>query len=282
MTYIDFPNKKQKHPHYEHRSEKLDLKNSLFTSRRFHCVRKVSTKKKMLDSFGRISMHLNKKETSYVSTKDLDKVCFILINDYDDLRKKDLGVGPLNDGYLVAIKHFRRGYKVFYLYDPLPEDFSNFLAFFLNYTQKELTVYYTGRSINGGIQFLFGFLSREEIGDIISINSNRKAKVVFLTDCPQDGSVFDINVIADKNSPSKYLMSFYVEKLFDPESKESKRTHGICTYYFCKIIEHSPDITPQKLVDQMSSSIKRFKEIFRCDISEHELLNKPIFAGKFS
>lgn len=277
MKYIDFPNKRQRHPHYEHRAEKLDIKNNLFSAFRFQCVRRVSTHKKILKSFGRIGMRLNKKQTSIIAPEDLDKVCFILINDYDDIRKKDLGVGPLNDGYLVALKHFRLGFKIFYLYDPLKEDFTEFLTFFLKHTQKELTVYYSGRNCNGGITFFYGFLPRAVIGDIIALNANNKAHVIFLTDCPEDGSVFDINVVKDENSPTKNLISFYVEKKSDPESKECRKNHGICTYYFCKIIDRSPEITPGKMVDQMSTSVKRFNEIFRCDISEHALLNRPLF-----
>ena len=158
MIYIDYPNKKQKHPHYEHRTEKLDSKKSLFSTFRFQIARKVSTHRKILKSFGRIGMKLNKKDTSFICPTDLDKVCFILMNDYDDIKKKDLGVGPLNDGYLIAHKLFQRGFKIFYLYDCIKEEFSQFLAFFLKNTQKELTVYYSGRSCNGGIVFFYGFL----------------------------------------------------------------------------------------------------------------------------
>lgn len=280
MTYIDYPNKKQKHPHYEHRTEKLDQKNSNFSDRKFHHVRKVSTHKKILKSLGRIGMCLNYKTESSIRIEDLDKVCLILINDYDAIRKRDLGVGPLNDGYLVGLKHIRNGFKVFYLYDPKKEVFQNYLIFFLKNTREYLTVFYSGRSCNCGIDFYVGSLSKETIGDIISVNSNGKAHVLFITDCPAGGPVFDINIINDEDSPTRNLSSFYVEKLYDPESKRSKRTHGIFTYYFFKNAGNTPSITPSKMVEQISPQVKRFGEIVRCDVSDHHLSNSPIFNTK--
>ena len=54
MSYVDTPDKKQKHPHYEHRTTKLDRKDNEFSSKKFQQVRKVSTHKNLLKSFGRI------------------------------------------------------------------------------------------------------------------------------------------------------------------------------------------------------------------------------------
>ena len=131
MSYVDHPEKRQKHPHYEHRTQKLDRKDNEFSSKKFHQVRKVSTHKKLLRSFGRIGMCLNEKSTDSIPIGDLDKVCFILINDYDNDKDYDLGVGPLNDGYLIGLKHHRFGFKVFYLYNPRSDLFTSFLGFFI-------------------------------------------------------------------------------------------------------------------------------------------------------
>ena len=264
MTYVDQPDKKQKHPHYEHRSNKLDIKDNEFSSKKFQKVKNVSTHKNMLKSFGRIGMCLNEKTTSIISTADLDKVCFILINDYDD-EDKELGVGPLNDGYLIGLKHHRLGFKVFYLYNSKLEEYSPFLSFFMQNTIDALTIFYSGRDSNAeGIEFNNGTLSKSSIGQIISSSNNTKCNVMFITDCLSGGSVFDIEGCSN-------AISFSVNKANSNESKEAKRSHGIFTYYFCKIIGECPNITPNRLVERMNPSLDRFNEIFTVETNNKEL-----------
>ncbi|KAK8894827.1 hypothetical protein M9Y10_023265 [Tritrichomonas musculus] len=270
MQYVDTPDRKQKHPHYEHRSTKLDLKDNEFTSKQFQKVRKVSTHKILLKSFGRIGMCLNDKSSSIIQISDLNKVCFILINDYDE-EDKELGVGPLNDGYLVGLKHHRLGFKVFYLYNSRSEEFTTFLGFFMKNTSQALTVFYSGRDDNSeGIEFNNGSLSKSYINETITSNCNGKARVMFITDCLGGGSVFDIDGCTN-------TISFSVKKIGDIESKEVKRSHGIFTYYFCKITSDCPNITPNRLIERMNPSLNRFNEEFDCEFTNKELSEKPIF-----
>ena len=56
-------------------------------------------------------MCMNGKQSSDISVGDLDKVCFVLVNAYKDT-DDDLGISPLNDGYLVALNHYCLGFKV--------------------------------------------------------------------------------------------------------------------------------------------------------------------------
>ena len=270
MTYVDTPDKKQKHPHYEHRTTKLDLKDNEFSSKKFQQVRKVSTHKNLLKSFGRIGMRLNEKNTSDLPTCDLNKVCFILINDYDE-EDHELGVGPLNDGYLVGLKHHRLGFKVFYLYNPQSDEFASYLAFFLKNTTDALTIFYSGRDDNSeGIEFNNGSLSKSSISEIISSSPNNKSRVMFITDSLGGGSVFDIKGLSN-------AISFSVQKSGEIDSKEVKRTHGIFTYYFCKITSDCPNITPNRLVERMNPSLCRFNEVFTCEFNNKELGESPIF-----
>lgn len=270
MTYVDKPDKKQKHPHYEHRTIKLDLKDNEFSWKKFQQVRQVSTHKNLLKSFGRIGMRLNNNSTSTVSPDGLDQVCLILINDYDEDDKK-LGVGPLNDGYLVGLKHHRLGFKIFYLYNSRIEDFTRFLGFFMKNTKKSLTVFYSGRDDNSdGIEFNKGSLSKSSIQEIISQNCNENVKTIFITDCLGGGSVFDISNCSN-------AICFSVNKSVQNESGEIQRTHGIFTYYFCKITSESPYITPSRLVERINASINRFNEVFECQFSNKELVESPLF-----
>lgn len=282
MTYVDTPGKKQKHPHYEHRTEKLDKKNNEFSRKKFHRIRKVSTHKKLLESFGRIGMCLNNKSSNNINVSDLNKVCFILINSYED-KENDLGVGPLNDGYLVGLKHHRLGFKIFYLYNSRSDEFTSYLSFFTRNTSHSLTVFYTGRdsmySGTQGIEFNNGSLSASSISEIISQSENDKAQMIFITDSCNGGSVFGINEIKSNTTSSNplNLISFYVTKSSSPKSKDSIRSHGIFTYYFFKIISIKPNITPNGLVERINPSLSRFKEIVRFDLSKKELADRPIF-----
>ncbi|KAK8834137.1 hypothetical protein M9Y10_019525 [Tritrichomonas musculus] len=270
MSYVDVPDKKQKHPHYEHRTAKLDLKDNEFSSKKFQQVRKVSTHKKLLKSFGRIGMCLNNRATTSIPTEDLNKVCFIIMNDYDD-DDKELGVGPLNDGYLVGLKHHRLGFKVFYLYNSNCTQFTNFLSFLMTKTTESLTVFYSGRDDNAeGIEFDESTLSKGSISHIISSNNNDQLRLIFITDTIAGGSVFDIDGCQN-------AISFSVQKTNSNVEKEVERSHGIFTYYFCKIISDCPNITPNRLVERMNPSLTRFNEVFTCEFKAKELGETPIF-----
>ncbi|KAK8836862.1 hypothetical protein M9Y10_037387 [Tritrichomonas musculus] len=281
MTFVDIPDKKQKHPHYEHRTIKLDLHNNKFSSKKFHNIRKVSTQKKLIKSFGRIGMCLNGKNSESIPAKDFSKACFILVNSYEN-EDTDLGVGPLNDGYLVGLKHHRLGFKVFYLYNPQCNEFADLLGFFLKNTKDALTVFYSGRDMSScgtqGIEFMNGSLSKNEISKIIEENNNGKARVMFITDSLGGGSVFDIKTSNQKNGVAEpNMITFFVTKSCSPESKEGKRSHGIFTYYFCKITSERPNITPKRLLERMNPSLSRFSEIFRCQVTNQKLVDSPIF-----
>ncbi|KAK8865079.1 hypothetical protein M9Y10_010611 [Tritrichomonas musculus] len=61
-------------------------------------------------------MCLNEKSPSVIPTEDLRRVCMVLIKDTDQV-DKELGVVPLNDGYLIGLKHHRLGFKIMFLDD---------------------------------------------------------------------------------------------------------------------------------------------------------------------
>ena len=273
MSFVDIPNKKIKHPHYEHRTNKLDIKNNQFSSKKFQDIRKYSTKKKLIESFKRIGMCLNNKFPSELPINaNIDKVCFILMNDYAGDDDK-LGVGPLNDGYLIGLNHFRLDFKIFFLYNCTSNEYTSYLDYFIQHTTDKLTVFYSGRKdpMMDGIEFNDGTIIKLETDKIISKNCKyNQTHVMFITDCPCGGSVFNINGTSN-------VISFYTLKNKNDESEERKKMHGIITYYFCKFTSESPDITPNELADKMNSSLCRFDEIFECDMSCEDIGECSIF-----
>lgn len=273
MSFVDIPNKKLKHPHYEHRTSKLDSKDNKFTREKFQIIRKYSTHKKILESFKRIGMCLNNKQVSEIPNEnELDKVCFILMNDYED-EDDELGVGPLNDGYLIGSKEYRLGFKVFFLYNCSSQEFTNYLKYMIQNTKEILTVFYSGKKdpISKGIQFTDGTIIKLETDLIISKNCQyNQNRVIFITDCPCGGSVF-------KTKDCSNVISFSVKKKGKDETKAKKMTHGIATYYLCKFALDTPKMTPNQLIDQMNSSLSRFNEIFKCELSCKDFGDNPIF-----
>ncbi|KAK8852345.1 hypothetical protein M9Y10_017319 [Tritrichomonas musculus] len=83
---------------------------------------------------------MNERSTAHLPKEVLDNVCFIIINHYED-KRNELGVGPLNDGNLIAHLHHRLGYKVFYIHNTKSEIFVNDLGFFMKYAKVALTVF---------------------------------------------------------------------------------------------------------------------------------------------
>ena len=273
ISYVDSPNKKLMHPHYDHRTKKLDNKDSNFTCKQFQNIRKSSTQRNIIKSFRRIGMCINNTPISILPKKNLDKVCFIIINDYTTKDKK-LGVGPLNDGYLIGLEHYHLGCKIFYLHNSKINEFQILLQFFMNNTTNQLTIFYTGRDDGSeNIEFNNGILSKKYIEKVISSNCNGKLKIILITDTCGTGSVFDIR-------RCKNTVSFFVNKLKSDQSKEHQLSHGIFTYYLCKFIkENEKGITPNDLVKKINSSIDRFNEYFICEITSKELGDEPIFTN---
>lgn len=278
--YYDKPLKNQKHPHFEHRGAKLYKKNNEFSDKKFQKVRRVSNKKKLLQSFSRIGRCLNDLSPSDIPTENLQKVCLILFNNYDH-DKHDPKIGPMNDSYLIGLNHHRLGYKIFYLFNCKCQQYPQFLGFFLKYTLQQLTVFYSGRNtlITGtaGIEFKDNTITCTEFGKLIAENYNRRCKAVFISDSTSGGSVFDISTIAKETEPSN-IISLSAGKSTDPESKEGRRSHGIFTYYLCKILYECPSITPYRLAERMNPSLKRFNETFMCEVTDHNAENQPIFS----
>lgn len=194
--------------------------------------------------------------------------------------KHDPKVGPMNDGYLVGLNHHRLGFKVFYLNNCESNKYQEFLQFFLKHTLHQLTVFYSGRdtithSIHG-IEFKDRCISCSDFGKLISENYNSKCKIVFISDSTSGGSVFGIQFFSD-NSITSNIISFSVAKCTDPNSKEGRRSHGLFTYFLCKIIYECPNITPKKLSERINPSLKRFNETMICEYSNNELENQSFF-----
>lgn len=285
------PHKRQKNSRYERQAKKLYMaQDNCFRKQDFQFLRKNSTHSKLLGALNQIGVCLNDKNPETISIKNLDKVCFILVNTYDR-KDYDLGVGPLNDSYLLGMNLYKRGYKIFYLHNPRKSEFLVYSAFFLKNTQSDLTIFYSGRatafagSVNGKLSlninaFLFneGCTTADELGKILSDNMNPNVKVVLLSDCCGGGSAWDIR-IAKKFNPNlpPNILIFSANERKRVKEKTSKHTHGIFTFFFCTLINENPNITPKQLCNQINPLIKRFNKSVSCEKLTNCMDVSPIF-----
>lgn len=280
-TCYDKPDKKQKHPHYEHRTTKLLKKNNEFSEKKFQRVRKVSTQKKLHKAFKRIGRCLNHVSRNDMPKEGYDKVCLILINNFEH-HKHDPQIGAMNDGYLFGLYHHRLGFKVFYLNNCIEGNYSKYLQFFLFHTTENLTVFYSGPDTidfgSHGIEFKDKSVTSNQFGRLIARDNNGKSKIVFVSDCTTGGSVFDIQMVNKVNNPSpSEMISFSVNKSTDPNTKKGRRSHGLFTYYFCKILYDDPSISAQRLVERTNAFLGRFGESINCDTTNPLIMNESIY-----
>lgn len=235
----------------------------------------------LLKTMNKFSICLNSRSIENISYFNLNKVCFILINTYEN-ENEDLGIGPLNDGIHIALQYHRLHYKVYYLYNPKSSQFIEYLEFFLKNTSKALTVFYSGNDLPNNdvheIIFKNEKLQSCIVKKAISQNYNGKAKVMFITNSFNGGTVFDIQSIKHSNNQqSSNIISFWVKKeMNDLKQNEHKKSHGIFIYYFCKIISDSPKISPKELADKINPSICGFNEYLKYDISNPNLIEAPL------
>lgn len=275
--------KKQKKQQFKENSNKCDQKNNNISDKKSVQLPIDAAILGLLKTMARFGICLNNKPSTKILHDSLDNVCFVLINTYEK-KNQDLGIGPLNDSIQIGLYHHRLGYKVYYLFNPKSDEFTNYLSFFLQNTVKSLTVFYSGLDSSmcqiHDIEFKNGQLSSNVIKNIITQKCNGKAKIIFITDSYNGGSVFDINSIIHSNDrQTTNIISFSVKKETNSsDSKEKKRSHGIFVYYFCKLIGDNPNITPKDLVESINPSILPFNEVLKYEVSNQSLADSPIFS----
>ena len=281
-TCCDKPDKKQKHPHFDHRTNKMMKKNNEFSEKKFQKIRHVSNEKKLLKSFKRIGRCLNHVSRDEMPKEGYDKVCLILMNTLEH-KKHDPKIGALNDGYLFGLYHHHLGFRVFYLYNCIQGNYPKYLQFFIHNTTGTLTVLYSGpdtAETSGvhGVEFKDTTVTAYQLGHVISRDNNGKCKVIFVTDTRSSGSVFDISEVTTIGNPCpSKMLSFSMNKSTDPNTKEGRRTHGIFTYYFCKIIYDEPAVTAQRVVERINGHIGRFGQSINCEATDPSIMDDPVY-----
>lgn len=286
VPYIDTPDKPEIPSQYIHKAVKLDKKNNQFSDNAFQKVRKTSNLKRNLEAFHRIATCLNDTDLDTLPTDCINKVCLILMNTYPRDTEK-LGVGPSNDAYLMAMIHHKLGYKIAYLINPDMDKFTECLEFFVEKTAFALTIFYSGHDsssrynrVGHGIQFVTGErLSSVEFGEIVGGKSNGTSRILIISDVSCGRSIFSMKAAkSTDNAHCSEICTFTIDKS-QLSPKERRKSQGLFTYYFCKLIRQFPNSTPQDMVDMLNISFERFKETFSTLVSSDDINDKPLFIG---
>lgn len=286
FQYIDKPNIGLKRSAYIRKAVKLDNKDDQFSAKSFYKVRKSSTKSDVVDSFRRIGMCLNKISFSTLPKANISKVCFVTICNLDETNES-YGVGPLNDAYLFAFIHYKLGYKVVFLYNPDKSRFVKSLKFFTAHTTSCLALYYSGpdsyskiSQINHGILFNYNeYITDDEISILVGQYGDAALRVFVFQDGICGGTIVNIKTArsASKgNCPD--IVTFTVSKN-DLTPKEKRLSHGIYTYYFCKLIRQFSESSVRRMAELLNMSMKRFGVSVTPTVSGDELLERSMIQG---
>lgn len=286
FQYIDHPNRGTKRSTYIRKAVELDNKDDQFSNKKFEKVRRSSTKKDVIESFRRIGMCLNNAKLTQLPKDSIPKVCFVTICNLDETNES-YGVGPLNDAYLFAFIHYKLGYKVVFLYNPDKAKFISSITFFLKHTTSAMSIYYSGpdsyskiSQINHGIQFDYTeYLTDIELGVLVGQNSQAVTKILVFQDCICGGTIINIKTAKTTgkgNCPD--IVTFSVNKS-DLMPKDKRLSHGIFTYYFCKLIRQFSSSTVKRMGELLNMAMGRFRITFTPVASDDELLDRPMIAG---
>lgn len=283
---------------YEKKTERLELN---FPKSDFVKARRSSTISKSLQALKSVGTHLNSKKFDFISKDDLDRVCFVIVNTYKK-QNFHLGVGPMNDAYIVASNHHRRGYKVFFLHNSTCDEFLTYLKFFIQYTQISLTVFYAGRTTSiqkeikqndsGSLEqkknklvkamiFEQGYVIDNDIGILLANFKRNQAKFVFISDCCHGGPIweFDSPNFCLLNLPDN-IISISVEN--DEEISDYDKllitNDGIFTIWFWRISNEYPSVTPCQLKEKIAPQLKKFGLSVVYHSTSNNLYKEPIFV----
>lgn len=282
---------------YEKRVTKL---GNDFTKKKFIKARSSSTIVKRTHEIKKYGTCLKDRSSEFISKDSLDKVCFIIINTYKS-RHFHLGVGPMNDAIIVASDHKKRGYKVFYLHNSTRNQFLTYLKFFLQYTQKTLTIFYSGRTTTlqhekGNLYddntenhkdkfvkamiFEQGYVADLDIGTLLTNFKLSRLKVVFISDSCHYGPVWDFNspIFRFQNLPDKIIsISVNMNDDISDYDKLLITNDGIFTICFWNILKDTPNITPIQLKEKIGPQLQKFGLSIVYHTTSNNLDEEPIF-----
>lgn len=220
---------------------------------------------------------------------NLNKAVFICCNTYTR-PDYSLGVGPMNDSITVASYMKSIGFTIYFAHNPSSQNYMQYFKHFIQNTQQYLVIYYTGhggsmKDTNGddedgydeALVFDDAFIVDDKLLSAIkSSDKPKNSKIMMLTDCCHSGSIYDLQ--SGRDLPAN-IMSLSAAR----DSQTAKQTsmdgkdQGIFTFYFFKLLQQTPTLTPTKMEEQINKYISKFDQVFTKFSTSNELYDQVIF-----
>ncbi|OHT01332.1 Clan CD, family C14, metacaspase-like cysteine peptidase [Tritrichomonas foetus] len=234
----------------------------------------------------------NLKTASSLPT-NLGKAAFICCNTYTR-PDYSLGVGPMNDAITVATAMKEHGFTIYFAHNPTSTEFKKYFKHFIGNTKEYLLVYYTGHGAS--IDDTHGdeddekdealvfddavFVSDDDLAEIIAgAGKPSSSKIVLLSDCCHSGSIYDLDNPHYSGKIPANIMSIAAAR----DSETAKQTtiggadQGIFTFYFYKLLEETPTLTPTTMESKINSYIKKYEQCYTVHATTSSLLTTQIF-----
>lgn len=239
------------------------------------------------EGLAELATDLELTNETQLSNTSLKKCVYICCNTYTK-PSYSLGVGPMNDAITVASYMSSIGYDVYFYHNPKSADFLNWLKFFLQNTEEELVVYYTGHGAsvddeNGDESdgkdecFVFddNFVVDDELAEYLKKYKNSKCKLLTINDCCHSGTIWDLD---SSGVPSNCISLSAAE-----DSETAKQTsmdgkeQGMFTFYLYKLIQQNPSMTPSEMKTKITPYLSKYDQCFTTCTTTQSLLTSPIF-----
>ena len=264
-----------------------------FKKAEFQEARQSMSVDQAIKLFNSVAKDISKKPAESAVPSKMDKACFICCNTYNKA-ELSLGVGPMNDAITVASNHKDRGYQVYFIHNPKPQEFLDLLPLFLQRTKKELTVFYTGHGANvqdkngdesdgfdEAMIFDEGYIVDDQLVQILNDNANGKTRILLLTDCCHSGSIWDIQSAQKHNlklPPNIISLSAAKDSQTAKQTTIGKKSQGIFTYYFWETVNEKKNSTPTQIANAINPKLSKFNQLLVVSATSSAMQNKPLFA----
>ena len=293
MEYNPYDYSSWGHQEYFEPSKPAPVYN--FTPKQFQKLRNHSTKESALKQLLEIGCDASTTPI-HLFTEPITRVCFCCVNTYNTASKQ-LGVGPINDAITVGANHRLMGYFVYFLHNPKPSVFMDYLKMFLRLTTENLTVYYTGhgsqiKDTNGDeadgfdevMVFDEGHIVDDDLAIAIRENCGGTCRVLLLNDCCRSGTIWDIpeNIsVAETTFPAN-VMSISSAKDCQTAKQVTglgnvNASQGLFTFHFFQNVRQNRAITPNQIRPLLDKALQKFNQSIEIFPTRRQMLNEPIF-----
>nr|AGM32866.1 clan CD family C14 metacaspase-like cysteine peptidase [Coptotermes formosanus] len=221
------------------------------------------------------------------------KVLFILVNNYTD-ESLHLGSGPISDAVVAASFHRYLNYQVYFLHNPAPEVFAQWLQKILLYTTENLTIYYSGRrtevfdyddekstALNELLLFDNGYILDEDLRVLLKrYPKGKETKVLLVSDIYESGSVWFIPPSVEKAEIEYYSnivsISTLHKDLDHVVPAEKIHYQGLFTFLLFASARFSGSLVPNEIQIYLAPLLNYYQLDVELYVTKKELREEPV------